>query len=544
MAESERFDAQGNSNKDGFSPTGPSTTQGRSNPSARNDARGGSRNTRSGGSAGGAGISQGIAAIRNVREVSRQHAAARAQLRSLKESIAEDRAVYDHRRQVESSYDRIVADETAEIQACRATAEAASERIATLTEERNALQQQLTELKAANEERLRPYRSLVDATKGRSDDAAVALADARRAVKQAETNVNDATRRREQRIAQANRAVDNAQERLRRVQGELDKLQSDPNASISALPRMRDEVTTEHARLDAARADVEKVTEEAQQAVDNAQTHLWTQKKSLELAERQAEETKREATERREEYDGLYKEAQAEESQLENAIKERTRSISDAERERAAAQERAEDAQAVLDEANNIHDNPQATAELAARISASQEEFRRRNEEMKELARTEKLLRKQTRGDRIKVFAIAGGVVIVLLVIIWLVFLRGCGADTSSATSATSTTSVTTMSTTETSSTSSAGTGTTSTTSTGTGTTNTGTGSTGATTGASGATGTTTTGTTGATDGAEATGATGQTGGSMSTTTTEDDAGASVGTTAIGVATGVTNTLN
>lgn len=414
-------------------------------------------------------VREGLAAMRDVREISRLHASAKADLRTLKAEIERDTATLEHRRQVERDYDRIVAEETAEIESARQLDEQARQRIARLEAEREELSSQLSALKADNEERLRPYRSLVDSTKGRADDAAVALADARRAVKSAETAVQEATRRREQRISSANHAVDNAQERLRKVQGELDKLQSDPNASISALPRMRDEVTVEHARLDAARKEVETVTSESQQMVDNAQTHLWTQKQSLELAERQAEETKREATERRTEYDSLYKEALAKENELEDGIKERNKAIAEAKRECEGAQARIDDAQTVLDEANDIHDNPQVTAELGNRIAASQTQLRNRTNEVKDLARTEKHLRKSTRKKRVTVIAALVGILVVVFMLVWFVFLRGCSGPAST-TSATSSSSTSASATSATGTTSASGTGTTSGTGTGTAT--------------------------------------------------------------------------
>lgn len=515
MAERERFDGDRDA-EDSFSREGDAAPRQRRNAS-RTASPG-----RAGAASGGIqSIRQGIAAIRDVRDIARQRANAKSDLRALKEEIDADTEVLDHRRQVERDFDRIVAEETAEIESARGALAAAEERIAQLGQERDELSAKLEALKAENEEHLRPYRSLMEATKGRADDAAVALADARRSVKSAEAALADATKRREQRIAGANRAVDNAQERLRRVQGELDKLQSDPNASISALPRMRDEVTTEHGRLEAARQDVEKVTAEAQQAVDNAQTHLWTQKKSLELAETQAEETKREATARREEFDGLYKQAQAEEQAIEESIKERTRSIADNEKAKDAASIRIDDAQTILDEAYDIHANPQVTAQLTTHIAESQAEFRRQNEELKELTRTEKLLRRETRGSRIAIFAIAGAVLIVILLVIWLVFLRGCSAPATSTSAGSATSAATSASTSSQSSATSSSTATGSSSSAGAASTSSSSGSsttTGTTTGGS-ATGTgTTTGT--GTDAGSSTSAASERSSSTGTTTT------------------------
>lgn len=370
-------------------------------------------------------LKEGIEAIRNVRELSRQHSTARAQLEELRRELEDAMRILDHRVQIERSYDQIVAEQTANINEAKAESNAAQARINQLTSERSQLSSRLQALKVHNEENLRPYKNLMDTTKGRADDAAEALADARRNVRTAETQATEATRRREQSIAAANRTVDNAQERLRRVQTELDKLSGDSEAPITALPKMRDELVSERAHLDTAREDLERITAESQAAVEEAQTRLFSLKQVYEASERVAEETKREATERRNEYDRLYKQAKAAENELEGAIKERSQGIAEAEKQRDEAEKRIDEYQVILSEANDIHETPEMTEQLRKRITAGQAELERQDREVKNLAQSERTLRESTRTKRIAVIAlVVGAVTLILVLLIWFIATR------------------------------------------------------------------------------------------------------------------------
>lgn len=369
-------------------------------------------------------LKEGLEAVRNVRALSRQHADARAQLENLRRELDDAMEILDHRVEIERSFDQIYEQQTTEIQATRNAIDNATADMASLAAERDQLSARLTALRAENEEALRPYKNLLDTAKGRADDAAVALADVRRAVKAAETQASDATRKRDSRVSAANRAVDNAQERLRRVQTELDKLSGDPDAPITALPKMRDELVTERAHLDDAREEVEKVITETQQAVEEAQARLFSLKQTLESAERVAEDTKREASERREEYDRLYKQARAAEEEINNAIKERTASIAQLAKTREEAEKHLDALQIVLDEAIDIHETPEVTKQLRDRITAGQAELERQDREVKNLAQSVKHLRESTRGKRILFFAVIAAVVLVAILLIWFFATR------------------------------------------------------------------------------------------------------------------------
>lgn len=363
-------------------------------------------------------LREGLTALRDVADAKARHGSAVTQMKRLQDELADVAATLDHRVQIECDFEQIVAVQTAEIEEAGALAADAALRSASFAAERDALSAQLATLKADNEEALRPYKNLMDTTKGRFDDAAVALADARRAVRAGEGQLADATRKRDQRVASANRAVDNAQERLRRVQTELDKLQRDPGASTVAIPKMRDELMAEREHLDATRADVTRVSTEAQEAIEAAQAVLWAQKQALEAAERTAEESKREAAEARAEYERLYKQAKAGEDELAAGIREGEDALGAADAEQASAEARVEVAQATLDEANDIHGTPEVTEELRMRLAEGNEELERRDREVKDLAQSMRELRESTRSKRLALFAAIAAVAILAIALI------------------------------------------------------------------------------------------------------------------------------
>lgn len=369
-------------------------------------------------------LKDGFEAFKSVHEASQRHLSARDTLRTMREQLDEHTAQLKHRIDIEQRYPQIVSEQTAEIEAATALANETLQRANTLESERADLESQLTIMKDRHEDQLRPYRNVAESTKGRADDAARALAEAKRATKNAEGNLAEATRRRDQRISQANRTVDTAQDRLRKLQAELETVQADGDAEPGAVVRLQNEIASVQAHLNAAVADVPAITEESRQSVESAQAKLFEQKKLQSQAERDAEAAKKEANARRSEYESLYKKSQEEERALSEQIKLHVTAAEQARKENSDAQARITKAQGILDEAEAIHSTPHDTIALRDQITHEQADFDHQQDEVDALAANEKALRRGTFKQRM-ILVLAGLAALALIVLIVSLFVIG-----------------------------------------------------------------------------------------------------------------------
>lgn len=364
----------------------------------------------------------GITALREVHHASRRTEEARQRLAELQAEIEEDTDELNHRLSIEQNFEQIIARNTADLEQASADEKDAHARGDLASATRSDLIKQLEAMKAKHEEKLGPYRGLMETTKARADDASRALGEARRDAKSAESQEADAVRNRDAAIASANRAVDTARDRLQRAQDELTRAKQSQNTTPSTSDRLLHQVITEQAALDLAKQKVPTVTAEADQRVETAQTYLASRKQILAEVEHQASEAKAEAGARKEEYDGLYKQAMADEEALKKQIAICDSDLEQANDNAAEARERADVAQAALDEANDIHSTPEVTTELHERIANSQEQAATMNAEADSLAQKEHILRTETRGSRALIISIAIVLVIIIVVVIWLLF--------------------------------------------------------------------------------------------------------------------------
>lgn len=355
----------------------------------------------------------GAFALRDVRNASRQSADARAQAKKIDEALESDQEVLDHRREIESSYASIVERQSRIVADAKARAASARQRFEGLGEEHTALLADLDELKAANASELRPYKRIAETAKGALDDASRSLSEAKRAVRAAEGQVRDASDRREQSVSSANRALDNAQARQLRVQDDLKRLQAQPG-SPSAIAKMQSENVAALARVEAARAEVDRATREGQASVENAQTHLWTQNQSLEAAQREASAAKSKYDEQKADLDRRMKDAEGKEAELQRRIDQKKKAIEELEDDIKEADEAQAEAQGLIDEAELIHSTPEETARLEHAIAARRIELQQASAEEELYETTEKALRKQTRLQR---FALIGAVALIVAII-------------------------------------------------------------------------------------------------------------------------------
>ncbi len=362
-------------------------------------------------------LKAGAFAVRDVHNASRQSAGARAQARTIQEALEADQRTLDHRREIEASFEQIVAEQSRIVGIKKETIASDQQKIDGLSEEHSALVADLDELKAANASAIRPYKRLVETSKDELDDCQRMLAEAKRAVKIAESQLADAKERRDSSYASASRSFDNSQARQRKVQDELKKLQSSGGAP-AAISQMQSDNVAALASVDSARAEVARATKDGQNAVDNAQTHLWTQNQSLASAQAKYDAALAKHKAHKAEHDKMSDDASAQERDLQERIDGKKRQLDALRDEVETAQKELDEAQGLIDEAQLIHSTPDETQRIAAAIASQQADLEEANSEAEHLAETEKQLRRSTRSSRI---ALISAAVAVLLIVVFLV---------------------------------------------------------------------------------------------------------------------------
>lgn len=364
-------------------------------------------------------VTSGISAVREVRYAAKAHADARHQIQEMRTVLTSDKEQLEHRLYVHENYDGIVSEQTAIITESTQEMQRQKNTVDSLTQHHTDLQKQLETILGEDEQNLRPYRNLSETAKGRLDDVARTVTEAKRAIKMAEAQVKDATDRRDQACASAQRALDNSHERQHKLLEELTELKKDPAANNSAISRVQNDIASEKIRESEAQASLASITEQAKSAIEIAQTHLWTQKKSLESAQSATDAAHSAYEERKNEFERLQTEARARERIAQNNLTAVEENIKQAQDAFDAAAQRHDDALALLEDARAIQASPEETEHLKGSVSSQLSAVEQKQDEIEKLAHVEKTLRVTTRKQRLALLAVIAGFVILVILLIW-----------------------------------------------------------------------------------------------------------------------------
>ena len=374
-------------------------------------------------------LKSGLNAVRDLRSLSKQHANTRTELEELQKKVDDDSSTLAHRIEIENAFDKISVTQQAKVQQTQAQIAACEKQRETLAAESEQLSAQLEALKLANEEKISPLRERMDTAQNDSDEASLALANARRAVKAAEGASAEATSKRDSSITSVNRALDGAQERLRIAQNQYDKLKADPQASAEALEEAAKKAQEANAQAEEARKEAERVSAQVRSEAHDAQEKLFSLRQEVTAAEQAADAAKREALTSRNEHDTLYKQCRAAEQEISAAIDERSAQSQSLQKQIETLTEQLNEQQAVLDEANDIHTTPELTSKLYETIQADKAKLAELQREVTILAQSEQSMRNSTKGKRTQFYLVSvlGVIAIVLIVmlVVWLITSAG-----------------------------------------------------------------------------------------------------------------------
>ncbi len=367
------------------------------------------------------GVSEGFSAMSEVRRAKREHADARDKLAKLQAEIESDNHTLEHRIQVERDFEQIVADQTAAIDAATKHIEELQGTLDEADSQREALEGQLADMKAAHAKDLEPYQQLAEAAKKRADSDQSAFNSARKAARAAEKHLKDLTKRRDGELDRAKRTINAAADQITSLNARLAELSSDPAENAGKISELNAEIAAQTAQREQATARLKTIPDEAAGAIKAAQATLASAKKQLEGAKSAADASKRDADGKNGDYKNLRSKYRGEEDALNDQIVEVQKRIRGINSQMADTRANLEAAQSILKEAEDIHATPEATKALEEKVRDNSAAATVQQQQVQALAEAEQEVRARTRQSRVRLIIMLILIAVVVCLIIWLI---------------------------------------------------------------------------------------------------------------------------
>ena len=355
-------------------------------------------------------VAEGFQATKEVHNAAKETSSAKHELKHMQEHLAKDKQDLEHRDYVRDSFDQIIAEqeqiltETAKVMSDQST------QVDLLTVKKNQLIQKLEQQKVDDETKIKPYKEVTATAKGRLG------------VKNAEAQLKEVTEKRDAAVASANKALENSQARQLSLREELAGLKTDPAANHDAIVRLEEDLKSELTRAEQAKKQADELQNSFQSSLEMAQTHYWTQGKSLEYSESSIDAARKDYEQKQQEYDAVVAEANARQRILSKDIENLEEKIKTAKELFNNAADKHDEAQSVIDDAKEIHATPEITEQLRKSVNEQVININAKQHTLKELINGEKILRETTRGQRIGFIIVILGMIAILGTFVWLVF--------------------------------------------------------------------------------------------------------------------------
>lgn len=377
----------------------------------------------------GAFITEGVGAVRQVSAAKRAHASAREELEQLEQTILEQQDELAHRRDIEERYSQIIEEESArQDQAILniAQAKAAQDSIRAAVD---ALKEKLAAVREADAQTEKRLKAAVDAAEGKEASSRESGTRLQRRLDDAKKSLEKAETEREVAIDTAQRAIDAAAARLATLREEFAEVQRNPSANSAAYSVRSNELQLEISdaaeELRQAQHALPVITEEVERSLTTARAMVEEAKKPIDAAKRAHREVTNEADEARDALDTAKNAAAERQREIRDQIAAQEKAIKEQDRLIAGEQAEADDAQAVMDEANDIHAHPEITEALEADLERNRAERAEQASEVQELADAERDVRQRTHDSRVRfmgAIGIGAAIVLALIVLAWFIF--------------------------------------------------------------------------------------------------------------------------
>lgn len=377
----------------------------------------------------GAFITEGVGAVRQVSAAKRAHASAREELEQLEQTILEQQDELAHRRDIEERYSQIIEEESArQDQAILniAQAKAAQDSIRAAVD---ALKEKLAAVREADAQTEKRLKAAVDAAEGKEASSRESGTRLQRRLDDAKKSLEKAETEREVAIDTAQRAIDTAAARLATLREEFAEVQRNPSANSAAYSVRSNELQLEISdaaeELRQAQHALPVITEEVERSLTTARAMVEEAKKPIDAAKRAHREVTNEADEARDALDTAKNAAAERQREIRDQIAAQEKAIKEQDRLIAGEQAEADDAQAVMDEANDIHAHPEITEALEADLERNRAERAEQASEVQQLADAERDVRQRTHDSRVRfmgAIGIGAAIVLALIVLAWFIF--------------------------------------------------------------------------------------------------------------------------
>ena len=377
----------------------------------------------------GAFITEGVGAVRQVSAAKRAHASAREEPEQLEQTILEQQDELAHRRDIEERYSQIIEEESArQDQAILniAQAKAAQDSIRAAVD---ALKEKLAAVREADAQTEKRLKAAVDAAEGKEASSRESGTRLQRRLDDAKKSLEKAETEREVAIDTAQRAIDAAAARLATLREEFAEVQRNPSANSAAYSVRSNELQLEISdaaeELRQAQHALPVITEEVERSLATARAMVEEAKKPIDAAKRAHREVTNEADEARDALDTAKNAAAERQREIRDQIAAQEKAIKEQDRLIAGEQAEADDAQAVMDEANDIHAHPEITEALEADLERNRAERAEQASEVQELADAERDVRQRTHDSRVRfmgAIGIGAAIVLALIVLAWFIF--------------------------------------------------------------------------------------------------------------------------
>ena len=369
-------------------------------------------------------VAEGFQATKEVHNAAKETNSAKQELKQMQKHLTKDKQDLEHRDYVQGSFEQIIAEqekilaETAQVMSDQST------QVDLLTVKKNQVIQKLEQQKVDDETKIKPYKEVAATAKGRLDDISKTISEAQRGVKNAEAQLKEITEKRDAAVASANKALENSQARQLSLREELSGLKTDPAAHHEAIVRLEEDLKSELARAEQAKKQADELKSSFQSSLEMAQTHYWTQGKSLESSESSIDTARKDYEQKQQEYDAVLAEANARQRILSKDIESLEENIKTAKELFNDAADKHDEAQAIIDDAKEIYATPEITEQLRRSVKAQEDNIAAKQLTLKGLIDGEKILRETTRGQRIGFVIVVLGMLAILASFVWLIFNR------------------------------------------------------------------------------------------------------------------------